>query len=119
MLAQIKASKVITLQGLTNDRGIVMAKVVGTSQAWSFIRKTLDRHNLAVDQIEDLRELLNQKRLAYEKAKEEATKNFEHELDQAICSLEEMRRSTPGILQACRNAYEFKNRIIKYHDPSS
>jgi hypothetical protein len=112
IVAQIKASKVITLQGLTNDRGIAMAKVVGTSQAWGLIRETLDRHNLTVNQIKDLRELLNQKRLDYEKAKEEATKSFEYELEQAICSLEEIQRSSLSILESGRKEYEFKIELI-------
>jgi hypothetical protein len=89
-----------------------MAKVVGTSQAWSLIREALDRHNITVNQIKDLRELLNQKRLDYEKAKEEATKSFEHELDQAICSLEEIQRSSVGIIESCRKEYEFKIELI-------
>jgi hypothetical protein len=59
-----------------------------------------------------LQELLNQKRLDYEKAKEEATKSFEHELNLAICSLAEMQRSSSSILESRRKEYEFKTELL-------
>jgi hypothetical protein len=89
-----------------------MAKVVGTSQAWDFIRETLGRHNLIVNQIKDLQELLIQKRLDYEKAKEGATISFDHGLDLAICNLEEDQRSSLCILESCRKEYESKIEFI-------
>jgi hypothetical protein len=90
-----------------------MAKVIGTSQAWNYIAETLASRNLTVDKIESIQQLLKQKRLDYEKAKEEATKSFEAELDQAIKNLVESKVDFQSVLESSQKESNSQIELIE------
>lgn len=94
-----------------------MAKVIGASQAWLVITKTLEIRNLNINSVEDIQKLLTQKKSDYVNAKEDAAKTFEYELSQLLNSLEQTKVSCQIELNECHKEYlseiELSNIIIQ------
>jgi len=90
-----------------------VAKVIGTSQAWSHIVETLASRNLTVNKIEDIQQLLKQKSSEYEKEKEEAIKNFECELEQTIRNFNETKASFQSTLESLKKESDSQIELIE------
>jgi len=90
-----------------------MAKVIGTSQAWKQISEILESRNLTVDKAEDIHKLLTQKKKTYEKAKEDATKVNEQQLDQAVKNLADTKADFQAAIQVSKRESDYQIELIE------